>query len=185
MEGHNLIDISTLNPHILLDIKYATDDNFVGKAVYGRAKAYLREEVARKLDKVQQYLEKQGLGLKVWDAYRPVEVQRALWAIVPDERYVAHPDKGSNHNRGAAVDVTLVNEAGNELAMPTGFDDFTERAHYSYHDLDAEQIKNRAFLCAIMTAHGFQPIETEWWHFNDENASQYSVLNIPFEKLDR
>lgn len=181
--GHQLVDIQAINSRILLDIKYATADNFVNKAIYERVGAYLQEDVARKLDQVQQYLEKQGLGLKVWDAYRPVSVQRALWAIVPDERYVAHPDKGSNHNRGAAVDVTLVSAAGYELNMPTGFDDFTERAHYTYQDLEPAQIKNRAFLCDVMTAHGFQPLETEWWHFNDNNAHQYSVLDIPFEEL--
>lgn len=182
-DDKNLIDIHALNPRILLDIKYATADNFVAKAVYGTAHAYLRESVAHKLDHVQQYLERQGLGLKVWDAYRPVSVQRALWAIVPDERYVAHPDKGSNHNRGAAVDLTLVDAAGNELSMPTAFDDFTERAHYSYQNLDPEQIKNRAFLCDIMMAHGFQPLETEWWHFNDTDAHLYTVLDIPFEEI--
>lgn len=182
-DDNTLIDIHELNPRILLDIKYATADNFVGKAVYGTAHAYLCEPVAHKLDRVQQYLEKQGLGLKVWDAYRPVRVQRELWAIVPDERYVAHPDKGSNHNRGAAVDVTLVDAAGNELSMPTGFDDFTERAHHTYQDLNPEQIKNRAFLCDTMIAYGFKPLETEWWHFNDNDAHLYAWLDIPFEEL--
>lgn len=183
MSDQKLIDISVLSPAIKLDIKYATTDNFVKKAVYGRAKAYLREEVAQKLARVQEVLEKQGLGLKVWDAYRPVSVQRLLWDIVPDERYVAHPDKGSNHNRGAAVDLTIIDGAGNELFMPTGFDDFTERAHYTCMDLEADQIKNRSFLCDLMQAHGFEPLPTEWWHFNDADAANYSVLDVPFENL--
>lgn len=112
-----------------------------------------------------------------------LSVQRILWAIVPDERYVAHPDKGSNHNRGAAVDLTIIDGDGKELLMPTAFDDFTERAHYSFVDLDPEHIKNRAFLRDLMMAHGFQPLETEWWHFNDADASRYSVLDISFEQL--
>lgn len=183
MKEQKLIDISLLNDRILLDIKYATADNFVGKPVYNRAKAYLQEDVAHKLNGVQQYLDTQDLRLKIWDAYRPLSVQRALWALVPDERYVAHPDKGSNHNRGAAVDVTIVDFNGVEIAMPTGFDDFTHRAHYSYQDLPAEILKNRAFLCAVMQDHGFELFETEWWHFNDAQAHRYDVLDISFDEL--
>ncbi len=180
---HNLVDIRTVNPKIVLDIKYATEDNFVGCSIYSQAKAFLRSEVAAKLDKVQRTLELEGLGLKIWDAYRPHSVQRTLWSIVPDERYVADPEKGSSHNRGAAVDVTLVNSTGEELEMPTKFDDFSVKAHRSFVDMSSEALKNREILASVMIAHGFTPLETEWWHFNDEACATYPLLDISFEEL--
>lgn len=178
-----LYDLSLMNPRIILDIKYATADNFVGKPVYTLAKAYLRKSVAEKLSRVQEALEKRGLGLKIWDAYRPLPVQQILWDLVPDERYVADPKKGSVHNRGAAVDVTLVNAQGEELAMPTIFDDFTEKAHLDCEDLPQEVLANREILIAAMVAEGFSPLATEWWHFNDPEAESYSLLSMPFEEL--
>lgn len=181
--AHNLVDISVLNSRILLDIKYATDDNFLGRRVYSHAKAFLRAEVATKLNAVQKTLESRGLGLKIWDAYRPHSVQYALWALVPDERYVADPAQGSSHNRGAAVDVTLVDMRGNELIMPTKFDDFTLKAHRSYKDLPAEVINNRELLASVMVDHAFTPWETEWWHFNDEQCQSYPLLDVTFDDL--
>ncbi len=181
----DLIDIQKINPCIRLDIKYATSDNFLSRPVYSAAKAYLRKEVAYKLDQVQRELEKQGLGLKVWDAYRPLSAQRELWAMVLDDRYMADPAKGSNHNRGAAVDVTLVYLTGNELNMPTGFDDFSEKAHYDFMELSEEQLHNRALLAKIMQEHGFIPLATEWWHFSDCNANEYPLLDISFEELEQ
>ena len=178
-----LIDLSSVNPRIILDIKYATADNFVGKPVYTLPKAYLRKTVAQKLNRVQQELEKNGLGLKVWDAYRPLPAQQILWDIVPDERYVADPKKGSVHNRGAAVDLTLVDAQGNELVMPTGFDDFTEKAHHDYKDLPDEVLVNRDILLTYMVAQGFTPFATEWWHFNDLEAESYPLLSTTFEEL--
>ncbi len=178
-----LYDISRVNPRIILDIKYATADNFVGKPVYTCAKAYLRKSVALKLDHVQQKLEKKGLGLKIWDAYRPFYVQQLLWDIVPDERYVADPKKGSVHNRGAAVDLTLVDAQGCELAMPTAFDDFTKKAHHDYEDLPQEVLANRKLLIAVMVAEGFTPLATEWWHYNDSAAEAYPLSSTTFEEL--
>lgn len=180
---HNLVDISTLNPKIVIDIKYATDDNFVGRKLYSQPKAFLRAEVAAQLDKIQKILELEGLGLKIWDAYRPHGVQRILWSMVPDERYVADPKKGSSHNRGAAVDLTLVDAAGNELEMPTKFDDFTHKAHRNYADLSPEVLKNRERLASVMIAHGFTPLETEWWHFNYTSSIDCGILDVSFEEL--
>ncbi len=178
-----LVDISSINPRIILDIKYATEDNFVGKPVYTMAKAYAQKEVADKLSKAQEILEGQGLGLKIWDAYRPLPVQQVLWDLVPDARYVADPKVGSVHNRGAAVDVTLVDKQGNELVMPTGFDDFSEKAHLDYDQLSDEVLSNRELLMATMVAVGFEPFATEWWHYNASDAEQYPLLAISFEEL--
>lgn len=178
-----LVDVSEINPRIIIDMKYATDDNFVGKVLYSQHRAFLQAAVAAKLDKVQQALERKGLGLKLWDAYRPHAIQHELWAIMPDERYVADPAKGSAHNRGAAVDVTLVNAQGKELEMPTSFDDFSEKAHYSYINLIPAVLENRTILAEVMTVHGFVPMETEWWHFNDNACSSYAVLDVSFEEL--
>ena len=183
--SHNLINIRAVNSRILLDIKYATHDNFIGRPMYSHAVAFIQEPIALKLDAIQRALELKGLGLKIWDAYRPHSVQHMLWAQVPDERYVAHPEKGSSHNRGAAVDVTLVDAFGNELAMPTKFDDFTVNAHCNYMDLPQEILKNRDLLASMMTAHGFTTLETEWWHFNDEKCLSYPVLDVSFEELHR
>ncbi len=183
-EEADLVDIQALDPTIIVELKYATDDNFAGQRVYpADSKAYLRLEVAEKLVRVQEKLQEIGLGLKVFDAYRPHAVQYKFWELVPDPRYVADPALGSNHNRGAAVDVTLVDSEGNELLMPTGFDDFTEKAHRDYYDLPEEAIKNRELLEEYMTAEGFVPLPTEWWHFDDEYVCDYPVLDIPLDEV--
>lgn len=179
-----LVDIHKLDPNIIIDLKYATRDNFTGQVVYPVNKCYLREEVATKLLKVQKKLNKIGLGLKIWDAYRPLSVQYKFWELVPDPRYVADPKTGSNHNRGAAVDVTLVDSKGKELLMPTEFDDFTEKASGDYMNLPKEAIKNRDLLKKYMTEEGFEPMATEWWHFNDKNIKNYPILDIPLDKVE-
>ena len=127
-----MIDMHRRNPRILLEIRYATANNFTHTALYDRPECWLNGVAAARLDAVQKELETQGLGLKVWDCYRPLSVQKKFWALVPDERYVANPAKGSRHNRGAAVDLTLVGAGGSELLMPTAHDDFTTRAHRDF-----------------------------------------------------
>jgi zinc D-Ala-D-Ala dipeptidase len=180
-----LVDIQSVDPGIRLDIRYATENNFTHQKVYDEAACFLRAEAAQNLSKVQEDLEKQGLGLKVFDCYRPLSVQRKFWALVPDERYVANPGKGSRHNRGAAVDLTLVREDGTELPMPTAYDDFTERAHRDYIKLPQEAIKDRELLEWIMARHGFVPLPTEWWHFDFAGWEKYPVLDVPFSGLRR
>lgn len=178
------VDVQALEPTIAIDLRYATADNFVHRAVYPpSARCYLRVPVAERLQAVQRELRAQGLGLKLFDCYRPRPVQRLLWAVVPDERYVAHPDKGSRHNRGAAVDLTLVDKAGRELPMPTPFDDFTEKAHRDYRKLPPEVLANRQRLEAAMGRHGFVPMPTEWWHFDGEDAGSYPLDDVGFETL--
>lgn len=182
---HDMVDIKAINSHIRLDIKYATSDNFTKQKVYSQPKAYLRKEVVEQLDKVQKDLEKQGLGLKVWDAYRPHSVQYKFWELVPDERYVANPAKGSRHSRGAAVDLTLVDSSGKELTMPTEFDNMTEKAHRDYMQLPEEAIRNREILEKAMAAHGFKGLPTEWWHFDYKKWQKYDLLDVSFEELSR
>ncbi len=182
--SHDLVDIQSINPSIKLDIRYATTNNFTKQKVYRSAKCYLRRQVAEALSRVQCELEEQGLGLKVWDGYRPLQAQWVLWEIVPDPRYVSDPRKGGRHTRGTAVDVTIVRISdGKEVAMPTGFDDFTEKAWRSYNNLSEEVKKNRQLLQTVMTKPGFVGLETEWWHFDWHDWKNFDVLDISFEDL--
>jgi D-alanyl-D-alanine dipeptidase len=181
----DLVDVARLVPAVVIDMRYATADNFTGKAVYDCSRCFLTSNTAKKLALAQTELQKRGLGLKVWDCYRPLSVQRTFWSLVPDERYVADPRKGSRHNRGASVDVTLVDADGKELPMPTAFDDFTTRASHNFSDLPANVLENRAILVKAMKGAGFQPMATEWWHYDDAAWHRYRLLDIPFEDLCR
>jgi zinc D-Ala-D-Ala dipeptidase len=179
-----LVDIRSINPNIALDIRYATTNNFVKQKLYSQPRCILRAAVAQQLSQVQTDLEKRGLGLKVYDCYRPLAVQRALWAIKPDDRYVANPKNGSRHNRGAAVDLTLVDrKTGKELPMPTAFDDFTERASRSYSNLPENVRKNRQTLEDAMVKAGFIPLSSEWWHFDGKGWQNYAIRDIPFSAI--
>jgi len=181
-----LIDIQKENPKILTDIRYKTKDNFVGVPLYpASARVFLRKEAADALFKVQTALEKQGLGLKIFDGYRPLSVQKIMWAKYPVEGYVANPAKGSNHNRGMAVDLTLVDAAGRELPMPSAYDEFSERAHRDYKGGPEEALKNRQTLQEAMEKEGFHGITTEWWHFDFKDAKTYPVLDLPFSEVDK
>ncbi|HSP96551.1 MAG TPA: D-alanyl-D-alanine dipeptidase [Candidatus Dormibacteraeota bacterium] len=174
-----LVDAAALVPGLRLDIRYATPRNFTGRALYPSPRCLLRPAVAERLAHAQEAAAAQGLGLKVFDCYRPLSVQRAMWTLVPDERYVADPAKGSRHNRGAAVDVTLVDAEGHELPMPTAFDDFSARAHRDYDDLPPAAIANRARLERLMTDAGFTGLPTEWWHFDADGWERYDALDVP------
>ncbi|MGX5817452.1 M15 family metallopeptidase [Chitinophaga lutea] len=170
--------------NIPIDVKYATDDNFTHSVLYPFSAVWLRLPAYRALERLQAYLQPMGLGLKIFDGYRPYRVTEKMWEIVPDERYAADPKKGSGHNRGVAVDVTLINlRTGQELRMPTPYDDFTEKAHYAYQDLDAEVLENRRLLRTLMEAHGFVALETEWWHFYLRDPQRFPLMDIGFEEL--
>lgn len=161
-------------PDIAIDLRYAAADNFTGQVIYNFSDAYLRYGTIQKLAAVQSALAEKGLGLKIWDAYRPTAAQFQLWEICPDSRYVANPNRGfSSHSRGNTVDVTLVDGAGNELAMPTGFDDFSAKADRDYSDVSPEAAANALLLEDAMTSAGFTPYAGEWWHFSD--ADSYPV----------
>jgi len=176
-----LVDATTVVPELRLDIRYATPNNFTGRTLYPAARCLLRPEVAERLKRAQTAARAAGYGLLVYDCYRPLSVQREMWHLVPDERYVANPAKGSRHNRGAAVDLTLVDAAGTPLAMPTGYDDFSPRAHRDFTDLPAAAVANRATLERIMTEAGFTGLPTEWWHFDANGWEQYDVLDVPLQ----
>jgi D-alanyl-D-alanine dipeptidase len=177
------LDVRAINPRIALDIRYATTNNFTKRKLYRQARCVLRAPVAQALSRVQTDLETQGLGLKVYDCYRPLSVQKFMWKIFPDPRYVADPAKGSRHNRGAAVDLTLVDRTGKEVPMPTEFDDFTERAGRDYTNLPANVIKNRQTLENAMVKRGFIPLKTEWWHFDSKDWQQYPVTDISIDAI--
>ncbi len=164
--------------------KYATVDNFTHQVLYDSPVAYVRLPAAIALKKVQEELGLKGLGLKFFDAYRPYSVTKKMWKVVPDERYAANPATGSGHNRGAAVDVTLVQiSTGEELLMPTAFDDFTEKAHHNYMNLSEEIIENRKLLRTVMEKHGFVALETEWWHYSLPNAGKFELLDLSFKQI--
>lgn len=184
---HELVRLQKIIPGIVEDLVYATPRNFTGKEVYpSSAVAFLRKNVAVRLKSVQMALKAKGLALKVYDAYRPLAVQRKFWELVPDPRYVGDPAVGSKHNRGAAVDLTLIDGRGIELPMPSGFDDFSERAHRSYMNCRPELIENREILQTAMESAGFlvdRVNDTEWWHFEDPEWDAYPILDISFEQL--
>ncbi len=184
-EGTPLVDLQKEIPSITVEIKYATADNFTKEVLYPEARCFIRKEVAEKLARVQKDLQIQNLSLKFFDAYRPLSVQKKMWAIYPVEGYVANPAKGSNHNRGAAVDVTLVDADGNELAMPSAYDEFTERAHRNYAGGTDIERKNRQILQDAMEKEGFVGLKSEWWHFDDKDAKSYPVLDLSFADVSR
>jgi D-alanyl-D-alanine dipeptidase len=166
MMPSELVDIQLFIPQIQIDLKYATTDNFTGQIVYNFNCCLLLKETALRLRDVQADLETVGLSLKVWDGFRPMAAQWKFWELVPDERYVGDPRKGGRHTRGTAVDLTLITKDGQELLMPSDFDDFSEKAHQDYMGASNEAIKNREFLREVMERHGFIGVPTEWWHFD-------------------
>lgn len=180
-EADDYVDVTTLDDSFILDIRYATADNFTGRVIYPTAKCYLRQEVAHRLVNVQRYLKGQGLRLVLFDCYRPLSVQKRFWEIMPDERYVANPKKGSRHNRGAAVDVSLADMKGNYLEMPSKFDDFSEKAHRDYMGASKTAIKNRQVLEDAMVKFGFEPFPTEWWHFDASGWQRFPISDVPIK----
>ncbi len=183
LEIEGLVRVRDLDSTIQVDLRYATEDNFTGQTLYPVAICLLQRQTAEKLAAAQAEFLADGYRLLVWDAYRPLSVQEKLWEVVPDRRYVAPPDRGSNHNRGAAVDVTLVDRDGEKLLLPSGFDEFVPEASRSYPDMPAEARENMEYLTEVMVRNGFAPIESEWWHFNDEDAGSYPLLNLPLEEF--
>jgi D-alanyl-D-alanine dipeptidase len=180
-----MVELKSLVPSIHYDLKYATTDNFTGQRLYRQDKlTFLRSPAADALKKVQEQLAGQGLGLKIFDAYRPWSTTKKMWDLVKDERYVANPEKGSNHNRGLAVDLTIIElSTGKELDMGTGFDNFTDTSHHDFRKLPPQVLNNRKLLKGIMEQNGFRLFETEWWHYSWPNDRDYEVLDIDFNKF--
>ena len=179
-----LIDLEQYIPGIVLDIRYATTNNFTGEQIYNLAKAYARKPVADAVKRAQAELQKQGLGIKIFDAYRPYKATVRFYEVYKDTTYVASPYKGSRHNRGCAIDMTLINlKTGEELNMPTGYDSFQKEAWPSTPIKDPEARKNRALIIQVMEKQGFKVNGSEWWHFDFIGWRNYEVLDIDFEQL--
>lgn len=179
-----LVDLASLG--IPLDIRYATESNFMKRTLYPVANAYLRAPAARALAAAQRELAPRGIGIKVFDAYRPYRVTEAMWEPIKNPDYVADPAKGSRHNRGAAVDLTLIDlRTGAELAMPTPYDDFTPRAAHAFADLPPDVLANRALLREVMTKHGFEPLPSEWWHYDFKGWERFELMDVGLEELSR
>ena len=182
-----MVELKTAIPSLVYDLHYATKNNFTGRKLYGKGdRTFARIALVNALKKVQSELMEAGYGLKIWDAYRPYEVTKKMWDLIGDERYVANPSRGSNHNRGLAVDITLIDsKTGIELPMGTGYDNFTDTAHHSFTNLPANILQNRLKLKSTMERHGFKSFETEWWHYSFPNDRGYDVLDLPFKKLGK
>lgn len=180
-----LVDVAVIDPTIVLEMRYAGSDNLAGRALYESDRCYLRVRVARRLVQVQRDLQGQGLGLKVWDAYRPMSVQQALWEAAPDRQYVCTPGALARHPRGAAVDVTLVDLHGRELEMPTGFDEASPAANRDSDQGSETARRNVLILEKAMRRAGFQPLALEWWHFDDPGWRWYRTLDIPVEGVQQ
>jgi D-alanyl-D-alanine dipeptidase len=179
-----LVEIKNYIPGIQLDIRYATTNNFTHHIMYSQARAFARLPVVMALQQVEADLKKRGLGLKIYDAYRPYAVTVKFYEVTHDTNFVADPRKGSKHNRGCAIDLSLIDlKTGKELDMPTGFDSFSKKAAAKYANLPQQEIDNRAILQAAMQAHGFHAIPTEWWHFDFTGWQNYELLDIPFSQL--
>jgi len=159
-------EIIRLDSSFILDLRYATANNFVKKKLYDCPRCFLRPAVAKALLKAQKLLHKQGLGLKLFDCYRPRPIQKTLWKIKPNKNYVTPPWKGSMHNRGMAVDLTIIDNNGNELDMGTPFDFFGKKAWHEYKNLPKKVLQNRKLLRETMHQAGFNHIRTEWWHYS-------------------
>lgn len=179
-----LVAVTSLDPTIRLDVRYATENNILHRPLYPVVRVYLRAPAARALADVQRELAAAGLGLKVFDGYRPYRVTRQLWEPLKNPDYVADPAKGSRHNRGAAVDLTIVDlRTGEEIPMPTGYDEMTPRAAQAYNELPPNVLANRAKLRDVMTRHGFDPLPSEWWHFDYHGWERFELMDVPLEDV--
>ncbi len=185
--GLALVDLRRFIPGICLDLRYATDSNFTTQKIYpATTTAYMRRKAVSCLLNVQKELKTMGMGLKIFDAYRPYSATELIWQLVKDERYAANPAKGSNHNRGIAVDLTIIDlKTMKELDMGTGFDNFSDTAHHNFKSLPGTVIKNRQLLRNIMEKNGFIAMETEWWHYALPNPKKYDLLDISFAVLSK
>jgi len=184
----DLIELTKLDKTIRLDIRYATDNNFVGRPVYPEARAFLQRPAAEALLKVHHDLKKKGLGLVIFDGYRPWTITKLFWDVVREDqkKFVADPAKGSKHNRGCAVDLSIYDlKTGKLIPMPSGFDEFTERASPDYKGGTDEERANRDMLRRMMEKVGFTVNPNEWWHFDFKNWQEYAIYDISFEDASK
>ncbi len=183
-----LLELVKLDKTIKLDIRYATEDNFVGKAVYPEARAFLQKPAAEAVLKVHKKLKKQGLGLVIFDGYRPWTITKLFWEVTPEDKrkFVANPKNGSKHNRGCAVDLSIYDlKTGENLPMPSAFDEFTERASPDYKGGTETETKNRELLRKLMEKEGFTVNANEWWHFDYKDWEKYAIYDIAFSEIGK
>lgn len=179
--GKEFVNIKDLSDDFILDIKYATNDNFLKQAVYDCPACFLLKETAQALLKAQKDFQKLGYRIKIFDCYRPLSVQKKMWKILPGTHYVANPAKGSKHNRGAAIDLTLVDKDGKEVDMGTPFDFFGKKAHHSYTNLPENVLKNRQLLKKTLEKYQFKSIFSEWWHYEYRPLIHSEVKDFNWE----
>jgi zinc D-Ala-D-Ala dipeptidase len=172
------VELVRLDPSFVLDIKYATADNFTKQVLYDCPRCFLRKKVAIDLLAAHEQVKKAGYRMKIFDGYRPLSVQWKMWHLTPSKKYVGNPRKGSMHNRGCAVDLTLIDAQGQELDMGSPYDFFGTTSHLDYPHPKAVA-SNRRVLQSAMTGHGFQLLKTEWWHFSHTRAYRISDFPIP------
>ena len=182
-----LLELIKLDPAIRLDMRYATANNFTGRILYDEARAFLAAPAAQAVARASKMAQADGFGLTIYDAYRPWRITKKLWdatPVGPKKEYVANPKRGSKHNRGCAVDLTLHDlQTGQLVEMPTEFDDFSEKAHRDYMGASTAAIANRARLASYLEAEGFVGLSNEWWHFDFTGWAQFPVMDIPFNKI--
>lgn len=184
----DLVELIQLDPTIKLDIRYATANNFVGRPLYTEARAFLQRPAAEALRRAHQKLKKQGYGVLIFDGYRPWAITKLFWEVTPPKlhNFVADPRKGSKHNRGCAIDLSLYDlKTGQEVPMPGAYDEMTERSYPTYQGGTAEQRRTRDLLRTVMEQEGFTVNEYEWWHFDYKDWRQYPILNVSFAELNQ
>lgn len=177
----DFVRLKDLSSDFVYELKYATPDNFLKQAVYDCGECYLRKSTAEALVKANKAFKQLGYRIKLFDCYRPLSVQKKMWKILPGTHYVANPAKGSKHNRGAAVDLTLVDAQGKELNMGTPFDFFGKEAHHTYTEHSKEVLENRKLLKETLDKYNFKSIYSEWWHYEYRPEMQSKVENFEWQ----
>jgi len=175
------VKLKDFSNEFVFDMKYATEDNFLKKKVYDCDECYLRLKTIKDLIEANREFEAKGYRIKLFDCYRPIDIQKKMWEIVPNADYVADPKKGSIHNRGGAVDITLVDQDGKELDMGTTFDFFGPEASHNYQNFSRKIRKNRAYLKEIMLKHHFKSFDSEWWHYNLMDSYKDKLANFKWD----
>ncbi len=175
----SFVSLKSFSADFVYDMKYATTDNFLKQAVYDCPECYLRYKTVKSLIEANSEFMTKGYKIKLFDCYRPLSIQKKMWQIVSNPIYVADPSKGSIHNRGCAIDITLVSSNGQELDMGTPFDFFGEESSHNYQNLSEEIKRNRAYLKEVMLKHNFKSFDSEWWHYNlvDGNLEKLANFN--------
>jgi zinc D-Ala-D-Ala dipeptidase len=173
----SLIQITEITHNIILDLRYATQNNITGKVIFEQGTCFLHEDALVLLERAIHFADQQGLRIKIYDAYRPRKVQEALWTHSPDPNYITPPERGSAHTRGVAIDLTLVNKDGKELDMGTPFDDLTPNSHHSATTITPVVALNRYTLLGIMMSAGWDFFDREWWHYQLFKSRDYPLID--------